>query len=171
MCLCFRLGWAIGHDSWLRFQEAISKCIHARCSRIIYSFACSLGWRNKCLTECSHYSIPCILTGAHPLKSKVVFCCQWVSVLIASRLLNTQQTTGPLDFFHYVHYSCTMYLRSLFLSVTVSHLGLPLLLLSFFFFALNKCDAISSPCTSLTVYSIRGVGVYLVGMLASAEVA
>lgn len=113
MCLCFRLGWAIRPDSWLRFQEAISKCIHARCSRIIYSFACSLG-EKKCLTECSHYSIQCILTGACPLKSKVVFCCQWVSVLIASRLLNSQQTTGPLDFFHYVHFLCTMYLRSLF---------------------------------------------------------
>lgn len=42
---------------------------------------------------------------------------------------------------------------------------------NFFFFALNECDAISSQCNSLTMYSIRGVGVYLVGMLASAEVA
>lgn len=169
MCLCFRLGWAIRPDSWLRSQEAISKCIHARCSRIIYSFACSLGWGKKCLTECSHYSIQCILTGACPLKSKVGFCCQWVSVLIASHLSNPQQTPGPLDFFHYVHYPvpCT---SDLSFSYSFSS-WTSFIIIIIFFFALNKCDAISSQCTSLTMYSVRGVGVYLGGMLASAEVA
>lgn len=46
-----------------------------------------------------------------------------------------------------------------------------IIIIIFFFFALNNCDAISSQCNSLTMYSIRGVGVYLVGMLASAKVA
>uniref|UniRef100_A0A8C0PSW3 G1/S-specific cyclin-D2 n=2 Tax=Canis lupus familiaris TaxID=9615 RepID=A0A8C0PSW3_CANLF len=60
------LGWTIRLDSWLRFQEAISKCTHARCSCNVYPFACSLLWGKKCLTDCSHYSIQCILTGACP---------------------------------------------------------------------------------------------------------
>lgn len=130
----FRLSWTIRPDSWLRFQEAISKCTHARCRCNISSFACSLLWGKKCLTDCSHYSIQCILTGAYPLKKKkkVLFhfvFLNWFLFLTVGQLLSPQQITGPLDFFHYVHYPCTMYLRSLSLSVTVSRLGLLLLLL------------------------------------------
>lgn len=171
MCLCFRLGWAIRPDSWLRFQEAISKCIHARCSRIIYSFACSLGWGKKCLTDCSHYSIQCILTGACPLKARWCFVVHGFQFLLLANSY-PQQTTRPLDFFHYIHCPCTMYLRSLSLSYSVSSwTSFIIIIIFFFFFALNECDAISSQCNSLTIYSIRGVGVYLVGMLASAKVA
>lgn len=72
----FRLGWTIRPDSWLRFQEAISNCIRAHCSCSMPSSACSLLWGKKCLTDCRHYSIQCILTGACPLKKKsfVLFC-------------------------------------------------------------------------------------------------
>lgn len=66
----FRLGWTIRPDSWLRFQEAISNCIRAHCSCSMPSSACSLLWGKKCLTDCRHYSIQCILTGACPLKKK-----------------------------------------------------------------------------------------------------
>lgn len=45
----FRRGWAIRHDSWLRFQEAISKCIHACCN--IYSLpAAYFGEKSALLT-------------------------------------------------------------------------------------------------------------------------
>lgn len=62
------------------------------------------------------------------------------------------------------------------ISLSLSLSQLQFLVLDFFyyyynfFFALNECDAISSQCNSLTMYSIRGVGVCLVGMLASAKV-
>ena len=65
-----RLGWAVRPDSWLRFPEAIGKHTRACWSCHIYPFACSLLWGKKCLTDCSHYSSQCILTGAYPLKKK-----------------------------------------------------------------------------------------------------
>lgn len=60
---------------------------------------------------------------------------------------------------------------SLSLSLSYSFLSwTSFIIIIIFFFALNECDAISSQCNSLTMYSIRGVGVCLVGMLASAKV-
>lgn len=56
----FRLGWAVRPDSWLRFPEAIGKHTRACCGCHIYSFACSLLWGKKCLTDCSYCnSVPC----------------------------------------------------------------------------------------------------------------
>lgn len=168
MCLCFRLGWAIRPDSWLRFQEAISKCIHARCSRIIYSFACSLGWGKKCLTDCSHYSIQCILTGACPLKARWCFVVHGFQFLL---LANSYPSKPPGHWIFSIMFIALVPCTSdLSLSYSVSS-WTSFIIIIIFFFALNECDAISSQCNSLTIYSIRGVGVYLVGMLASAKVA
>lgn len=99
----FRLSWTIRPDSWLRSQEAISKWTHARCRCNISSFACSLLWGKKCLTDCSHYSIQCILTGACPLKKKIVcfvlFCFKLVFVSYCWPTLKSPANHWAIGFF------------------------------------------------------------------------
>lgn len=99
----------------------------------------------KCLTDCSHYSIQCLLTGACPWKTKFLFLLLIGLVLTAGQLLYPQQITRPLDFFHYVHYPYIMYLRSLsLLSLSYSFLSWTFffsflfLFYFFFFFALKQ---------------------------------
>lgn len=165
----FRRGWAIRHDSWLRFQEAISKCIHACCN--IYSLpAAYFGEKSALLTVA--ITVSNIFWQVPVLKKKSFF---FLFLFLNGfnsycwPTLKSPANHRAIGFFPLC--SLPLYhVPQISLSYSFSS-WTSFIIIIFFFFALNECDAISSQCNSLTMYSIRGVGVYLVGMLASAKVA
>ena len=93
---------------------------------------------------------------------------KWVSVIVAGPALKSRANLQAMGFFPL----CSLplcHVPQISLSYSFSS-WTSFIIIIIIFFALNECDAISSQCNSLTMYSIRGVGVCLVGMLASAKV-
>lgn len=83
----------------------------------------------------------------NPMSMSMIYA--WV----IGQLLITQQTTWPLDFFHYVYYHVLMYLRNhsrLHSFCSQTFLGFVLVFFLLVFFCFIECDAISSQRYSLT---------------------